>query len=96
MQAFQEEYCVQNPALVKATFRDRDTITVLCYAIIMLHTDYHNPNINRNRNSTRMTCDQFVRNLRGVDKGEDIDGTILTAIYQRTIIEEFKVRIYLQ
>lgn len=40
LDAFAERYCRNNPDLFSA-----DTCSVLCYSIIMLNTELHNPNV---------------------------------------------------
>jgi brefeldin A-resistance guanine nucleotide exchange factor 1 len=58
---------------------DQDTIYVLTYAMIMLNTDQHNPNV---KGQSRMTLEAFSRNLRGVNGGKDFDSDYLQAIYE--------------
>lgn len=41
LDAFAERYCKNNPDLGVST----DTCSVLCYSIIMLNTELHNPNV---------------------------------------------------
>lgn len=55
-----------------------DAIYVLTYAIIMLNTDQHNPNI---KGQKRMAVEDFAKNLRGVNDGKDFDPEYLQAIY---------------
>ena len=40
---------------------DRDAIFVLTYAVIMLNTDQHNPNV---KNQARMTYTDFAKNAK--------------------------------
>ncbi|KAF1964602.1 Sec7-domain-containing protein [Bimuria novae-zelandiae CBS 107.79] len=56
-----------------------DAIYILCYAVIMLNTDQHNPNIKGNK---RMALEDFARNLRGVNDGKDFDPEYLKSIYE--------------
>lgn len=69
MTAFQLAYVEQNSARVKAQFRNPESVMILAYAIIMLHTDMYSPNV---RPGSKMTREDFVNNLRGID-----DGTLL-------------------
>ncbi|VDP69015.1 unnamed protein product [Echinostoma caproni] len=85
---FQAAYIEQNSARVKAQFRNPDSVMVLAYAIVMLHTDMYSPNV---RPQSKMTRDEFVRNLRGVDAGEDLDRNLLLAIYDRIQQREMSV-----
>lgn len=62
-------------------------IFVLAFAIIMLNTDLHTPNIKADR---RMKPDDFVKNLRGIDDCTDIDKNLLSGIYDRIQETEFK------
>ncbi|KAF2121528.1 cytohesin-2 [Lophiotrema nucula] len=59
-----------------------DAIYVLVYAIIMLNTDQHNPNI---KGAKRMTGEDFARNVRGVNtttkEKKDFDPDFLQSIY---------------
>ena len=49
-----------------------DTVFVLAFSIIMLNTDLHNPSVRH-----RMTKQDFVRNNRGIDKGQDVPSKVL-------------------
>lgn len=53
----------------------------------MLNTDLHTPNLKPER---RMRCDDFIKNLRGVDEMHDIDREMLQGIYERVKANEFK------
>jgi brefeldin A-resistance guanine nucleotide exchange factor 1 len=57
---------------------DKDAIYVLTYAIIMLNTDQHNPNLAA---SNRMVFTDFAKNLRDVNGGKDFDPEYLQSIY---------------
>jgi brefeldin A-resistance guanine nucleotide exchange factor 1 len=54
-----------------------DAIYILTYAVIMLNTDQHNPNLK----SKRMQYEDFAKNLRGVNDKKDFDTEYLRAIY---------------
>lgn len=56
---------------------DKDAIYVLSYAIIMLNVDQHSPNV-----KVRMQYENFARNLRGVNGGQDFDPEQLKAIFE--------------
>jgi brefeldin A-resistance guanine nucleotide exchange factor 1 len=58
---------------------DRDSVYVLTYAIIMLNTDQHNPNV---KGQNRMSYTDFARNLRGVNGGQDFGTDYLQNIYE--------------
>lgn len=53
----------------------------------MLNTDLHTPNIKPDR---RMKCEDFIKNLRGIDDCMDIDRSMLEGIYNRVKESEFK------
>jgi len=57
---------------------DKDAAYVLTYAIIMLNTDQHNPNI---RGQKRMDVNDFSKNLRGVNAKKDFEIEYLQSIY---------------
>lgn len=57
---------------------DSDAVFVLTYAIIILNTDQHNPNL---KSQNRMTVTDFSRNLRGVNGGKDFAPEYLQDIY---------------
>lgn len=55
-----------------------DAAYVLTYATIMLNTDQHNPNL---KSQARMKVDDFAKNLRGVNNGNDFAPDYLQAVY---------------
>ncbi|KNZ64264.1 hypothetical protein VP01_104g12 [Puccinia sorghi] len=66
--------------------KTEDAAYVLSYSVIMLNTDQHNP---QNRltdqrlswHQKKMTLEDYKRNLRGVNDGEDFSGEYLKAIF---------------
>ncbi|XP_044591562.1 IQ motif and SEC7 domain-containing protein 1 isoform X2 [Cotesia glomerata] len=86
MEVFSTRYCQCNPDVI-SRLRSPDTVFVLAFAIIMLNTDLHTPNLKPER---RMRLDDFVKNLRGIDDCGDIDKDILVGIYDRVKANEFK------
>ncbi|GBP00242.1 IQ motif and SEC7 domain-containing protein 1 [Eumeta japonica] len=86
VEAFARRYCTCNPDFVQR-LRNQDTIFVLAFAIIMLNTDLHTPNL---KPEARMSLDDFVRNLRGIDDCGDIDRDMLAGIYDRVKGSEFR------
>ncbi|EFO92319.1 hypothetical protein CRE_10980 [Caenorhabditis remanei] len=91
IQAFALHYSKSNPKRTSNFRGGWDTIHLLSFAIIMLNTDLHSPNVKQ-----RMTQADFVKNLRGQDKisgeknGEDIDRKTLEGIYDRIKKDELK------
>ena len=73
--AFSEKYCGN---ATPENIANVDAVLVLTYAIIMLNTDQHNPNVKKDK---RMTYNDFARNLRGVNGGKDFDPEYLQEIY---------------
>lgn len=86
MEIFSQRYCQCNSDIV-ARLRSSDTVFVLAFAIIMLNTDLHTPNLKPER---RMRVDDFIKNLRGIDDCDDIDRDMLAGIYERVKANEFK------
>ena len=72
---FCEKYCASSTPEEVA---DKDACFVLTYAIIMLNTDQHNPNL---KSQNRMSFNDFARNLRGVNGGNDFAADYLKDIY---------------
>ncbi|KAL2761235.1 hypothetical protein ACRALDRAFT_1059151 [Sodiomyces alcalophilus JCM 7366] len=73
--SFADQYCTK---AMPAEVTNKDAVFVLTYAIIMLNTDQHNPNV---KSSKRMSLEDFSRNLRGVNDGGDFSSTYLEKIY---------------
>ncbi|XP_055704900.1 IQ motif and SEC7 domain-containing protein 1 isoform X1 [Phlebotomus papatasi] len=86
MEVFSQRYCQCNSDIV-ARLRSSDTVFVLAFAIIMLNTDLHTPNLKPER---RMRVEDFIKNLRGIDDCHDIDTDMLCGIYERIKANEFK------
>ncbi|KAK3390865.1 hypothetical protein B0H63DRAFT_500126 [Podospora didyma] len=72
---FAKTYCSSD---IPEGVADKDAAYVLTYAIIMLNTDQHNPNL---KSQARMTITDFARNLRGVNNGQDFPPEYLQEIY---------------
>ena len=73
---FAERYCANSKG---EDIADKDTVYVLTYAIIMLNTDQHNPNV---KAQARMKPEDFTKNLRGVNGGKDFAPEYIQAIYE--------------
>ncbi|WAQ88541.1 hypothetical protein PtA15_9A668 [Puccinia triticina] len=56
--------------------KTEDAAYVLSYSVIMLNTDQHNP-----QNRKKMALEDYKRNLRGVNDGEDFSPEYLKAIF---------------
>eukprot|EP00397_Hematodinium_sp_SG-2012_P000227 GEMP01000227.1.p1 GENE.GEMP01000227.1~~GEMP01000227.1.p1 ORF type:complete len:2191 (-),score=454.71 GEMP01000227.1:1562-8134(-) len=66
--------------------KNGDTIFILSYSIIMLNTDLHNPGV-----KSKMTADEFCRNNRGIDNGEDLPKFFLVDIYEAIRDDEIRL-----
>lgn len=104
IEVFSHRYCNCNRDVV-ARLRNLDTVFILAFAIIMLNTDLHTPNLKPER---RMKMNDFIKNLRGmfdtfnkictiiiyillgIDDCCDIDRDMLVGIYERIKANEFK------
>ncbi|CAF0909486.1 unnamed protein product [Adineta steineri] len=84
MKVFGQRYCATNPSSSPSNV---DTIFILAFAIIMLNTDLHSRNI---KTEKKMRVEQFIKNLRAIDDGEDLDVNYLSEIYERIRAEEFR------
>ena len=73
MEQFGAKYHADNPSV----FRTADTVYVLSFSALMLHTDAHHPNL-----KSRMTLDQFIANNKGIDGGKDLPRAFLVALYE--------------
>ena len=86
MEAFAQRYIEANPVVARS-LENPDSIFVLAFAIIMLNTDAHSPSM---RKEKRMTEEDFINNLRGIDNGKDLDRKMLGNVYNRVKNKEFK------
>uniref|UniRef100_A0A6Q2Y4H1 SEC7 domain-containing protein n=1 Tax=Esox lucius TaxID=8010 RepID=A0A6Q2Y4H1_ESOLU len=86
IEAYSQRYCICNPGVVRQ-FHNPDTIFILAFAIILLNTDMYSPNVKPER---KMKLEDFIKNLRGVDDGEDIPREMLAGIYERIRKRELK------
>ena len=59
---------------------------VLCYAIIMLTTNLHNPKV-----KAKMVVHEFLQQNVGVNDGDNYPGDYLAAIYADIQAKELKV-----
>ncbi|PFH55825.1 hypothetical protein XA68_17561 [Ophiocordyceps unilateralis] len=75
VEIFSEKYCRGS---TPDEITNKDAVFILTYAIIILNTDQHNPNL---KDSKRMTFDDFSRNLRGQNNGQDFSRKYLRDIF---------------
>ncbi|XP_020524408.1 ARF guanine-nucleotide exchange factor GNL2, partial [Amborella trichopoda] len=57
-------------------FADKDAVFVLCYSLIMLNTDQHNAQVKK-----KMTEEEFIRNNRCINAGNDLPREYLSELY---------------
>ncbi|XP_005100703.1 PH and SEC7 domain-containing protein 3 [Aplysia californica] len=70
---FSQRFMECNPG----SFNSEDACHTLTCAIMLLHSDLHSRNVRR-----RMTCQEFIENLSGLNDGENFPKEVLKAIYQ--------------
>ena len=63
-----------------------DAAYVLAYSVIMLNTDAHNAQVSR-----KMTKEEFVRNLRGINDGHDLPAHYLSHLFDSITSHEIKM-----
>ncbi|XP_025770092.1 cytohesin-2 [Puma concolor] len=68
MEAFAQRYCLCNPGVFQST----DTCYVLSFAVIMLNTSLHNPNVR-----DKPGLERFVAMNRGINEGGDLPEELL-------------------
>ncbi|KAF8652076.1 hypothetical protein HU200_063022 [Digitaria exilis] len=72
LEAFSERYYEQSPQI----FVNIDAALVLSYSVILLNTDQHNMRVKR-----KMTEEDFIRNNRRINGGNDLPREFLSEIY---------------
>lgn len=82
MEQFGVKYYNDNTNL----FSCADTVYVLAFSTLMLHTDAHHPNV-----KTRMTLDEFIANNKGIDGGKDLPFSFLESLYNNITSERIFV-----
>ena len=70
-------------------FKSADAVFVLAFSTIMLNTDLHNPMI---KHENRMTLEQFIKNNRGINDGEDLPEDFLVKLYEQIKSKQIEVR----
>lgn len=72
MLKFAERFVKLNPG----NFSSADTAYVLSYSVVMLNTDQHNTQVKK-----KMSKEEFIKNNRGIDNGEDLPAEYLSEIF---------------
>ncbi|CAI0628968.1 unnamed protein product [Linum tenue] len=74
LEAFSEQFYEQQPSDI---FAGKDAVFVLCYSLIMLNTDQHNHQVKK-----KMTEEEFIRNNRAINAGQDLPREYLSELFQ--------------
>ncbi|KAM9037414.1 cytohesin-2 isoform 1-T1 [Sarcophilus harrisii] len=82
MEAFAQRYCLCNPGVFQST----DTCYVLSFAVIMLNTSLHNPNVR-----DKPGVERFITMNRGINNGGDLPEELLRNLYDSIRNEPFKI-----
>ncbi|XP_076839079.1 cytohesin-1-like isoform X2 [Brachyhypopomus gauderio] len=82
MEAFAQRYCSCNMGVFQST----DTCYILSFAIIMLNTSLHNPNV-----KDKTPLERFISMNRGINNKEDLPSDLLTKLYESIKSEPFKI-----
>ncbi|KAE8898782.1 hypothetical protein PF005_g23188 [Phytophthora fragariae] len=85
MEAFSKQLYLQ--AGSSGPLADADAAYVLAFSIIMLNTDLHSDHI-----AKKMTVEEFVRNNRGINAGEDLPSEYLTNLYYNILEKEIQMQ----
>uniref|UniRef100_A0A7E4WE95 SEC7 domain-containing protein n=1 Tax=Panagrellus redivivus TaxID=6233 RepID=A0A7E4WE95_PANRE len=85
MEKFASRYCECNPT--QNIFASADTAYVLSYAVIMLTTDLHSPQVRK-----KMTKEEFIRSVRGINDQNDLPEDFVSGIYDDIAVNEIKMK----
>ncbi|XP_078431731.1 GNOM-like 2 [Wolffia australiana] len=72
--AFSESFYEQQSSNL---FAGKDAVHVLCFSLIMLNTDHHNPQVKK-----KMTEEEFIRNNRAMNGDKDFPREYLAELFQ--------------
>ncbi|QCD98516.1 guanine nucleotide-exchange factor [Vigna unguiculata] len=81
LEAFSERYYEQSPDILA----NKDAALVLSYSIILLNTDHHNVQVKK-----KMTEEDFIRNNRLINDGNDLPREFLSEIYHSICKNEIR------
>ncbi|KAF4971167.1 hypothetical protein FSARC_1889 [Fusarium sarcochroum] len=76
VEAFSEKFCSHDTT---GEVADNDAVYILTYAIILLNTDQHNPNLDAKK---RMSLEDFSKNLKGTNNGQNFAPEYLQTIFE--------------
>ena len=72
MESFAKKYYADN----STKWENSDPLYYLCFSIIMLQTDIHNPNVKK-----KMSVQDYIKNLEKQNNGKNFDSLLLEDIY---------------
>ena len=78
---FAGKYHADNPHV----FATAEVVFIVTFSVVMLHTDAHNSKVPK-----KMSKEEFIRNLRGIDNGKDINHAYLSEVYDRVTTNEIR------
>ncbi|KAL8136010.1 ARF guanine-nucleotide exchange factor GNOM-like isoform X1 [Apium graveolens] len=81
LEAFSERYYEQSPLILA----NKDAALLLSYSIIMLNTDQHNVQVKK-----KMTEEDFIRNNRHINGGNDLPRDFLIELYHSICKNEIR------
>ncbi|EXB65278.1 Pattern formation protein [Morus notabilis] len=81
LEAFSERYYEQSPHILV----DKDAALLLSYSLILLNTDLHNAQVKR-----KMTEEDFIRNNRRINGGNDLPREFLSELYHSICQNEIR------
>nr|AAA91150.1 GNOM [Arabidopsis thaliana] len=81
LEAFSERYYMQSPEILA----NKDAALVLSYSIIMLNTDQHNVQVKK-----KMTEEDFIRNNRHINGGNDLPREFLSELFHSICNNEIR------
>ncbi|KAJ4953885.1 hypothetical protein NE237_030717 [Protea cynaroides] len=81
LEAFSERYYEQSPQILA----NKDAALLLSYSLIMLNTDQHNVQVKK-----KMTEEDFIRNNRHINGGNDLPREFLSELYYSICKNEIK------
>lgn len=81
LEAFAERYYEQSPQILA----NKDAAFVLAYSLILLNTDQHNAQVKK-----KMTEEDFIRNNRRINGGNDLPRELLSELYHAILSNEIR------
>mmetsp|Transcript_8323 Transcript_8323/g.16940 ORF Transcript_8323/g.16940 Transcript_8323/m.16940 type:complete len:1580 (-) Transcript_8323:60-4799(-) len=90
VEQFAMNYFTQNKPEDDSTdslvLKSSDVAHILAFSVVMLNTDLHNESVKK-----KMSFEDFVRNCRGINEGEDIPKNYLRTIFDSIAAVEIKL-----